>query len=99
MPNFVRALTQLPAAGPPFANLFGTVLYSGAVEPEIKMGMGLRIAQIYGSSYVAVHLQRLLRASGRGKTGEEKDAALRYAEALTRDVHGVSDEDFRRVRG
>jgi AhpD family alkylhydroperoxidase len=98
-PNFVRALAQLPAAGQPMANLFRTVLYSGAVEPEIKMGMGLRIAQIYASPYVAVHLQRLLRASERGRTGEENGVALRYAESLTRDIHGVSDEDFRRLRG
>src|SRR5262245_35510797 len=59
VPNYLRALT--PAARvAPFARLLKTVLYSGAIRPEIKMAMGLRTAQLNGSPYVAAHLQRFL---------------------------------------
>jgi AhpD family alkylhydroperoxidase len=112
VPNYLRAFATMPAAVQPLAHLVKSVLYSGAVEPETKMAMGLRIAQIYRSSYLAAHLQRFLRATDSGKNWlralETGDAAslkpaqrmaLRYGENLTRDIHGVSDEDFREVRG
>jgi AhpD family alkylhydroperoxidase len=72
--------------------------------------MGLRIAQVYGSPYVAAHEQRAMRRSARGvqllaavKDGDEKSLsereqlALLYAELLTRNVHGVKDDDFDRI--
>jgi AhpD family alkylhydroperoxidase len=112
VPNYLRVFSTLPNAVQPLAHLFKTVLYSGAVDPETKMAMGLRIAQIYRSPYPAAHLQRFLRGTERGRavlrsieTGAadslkpSQRLALRYAENLTRDVHGVSDEDFREVRG
>ena len=112
VPNYLRAFGTMPAAVQPLAHLVKSVLYSGAVEPETKMAMGLRIAQIYRSSYLAAHLQRFLRATEPGKrwlraleTGDAASLkpaqrlALRYGENLTRDIHGVSDEDFREVRG
>ncbi len=112
VPNYLRAFSTLPNAVQPLAHLFKTVLFSGAVEPETKMAMGLRIAQIYHSPYPAVHLQRFLRGTERGRTllrslesgaadslKPSQQLALRYAENLTRHVHGVSDEDFREVRG
>ncbi|HKX26442.1 MAG TPA: hypothetical protein VJ302_02005, partial [Blastocatellia bacterium] len=101
----------LPNAAKPLALAFRAYLYEGTIEPETKMAMGLRIAQIYGSAYPATHLQRLLRASDRGQkllgalqvndltslsNGEQ--SALRYAELLTRDVHGVNDQEFRQTR-
>lgn len=112
VPNYVRALALLPKAAKPFAEAFKSYLYEGTVAPEIKMAMGIRIAEVYGSAYPAIHLVRLLRASERGQrmlgrvehsefvslTASEQ-IALRYAELLTRDIHGVSDEEFQRVRG
>jgi len=110
-PNYLRAVAVRPDAVKPMAHLVRTVLYSGQLEPEVKMSMGLRIAQVLESPYVAAHMQRLLPASKRGQAlldplkSAKFDAmrpadrlALNYAEWLTEDVHGVSDENFRTIR-
>lgn len=110
VPNYVRAMALLPNAAKPFAATFRSYLYDGTIAPETKMAMGVRIAQIYGSAYLAVHMQRLLRASERGqkllaalKTNDlaalsaGEQAAIRYADLLTRDVHGVSDAEFQKT--
>ena len=67
IPNYVRGMALLPNAAKPFAATFKAYLFSGTVAPEIKMAMGLRIAQVYGSAYPAIHLQRLFRASSKGQ--------------------------------
>ena len=110
-PNYQRAIAFFPNAAQPMRDLLHAVLYSGAVEPETKMAMGVRIAQVYGSVYPAVHLGRMLRATPRGREllggiepGREASLApqqllaVRYAGQMTRNIHGVSDEEFRRVR-
>jgi hypothetical protein len=112
VPNYLRALCAAPGAAHAYADLIKTVLYGGTLEPEVKQGMGFRIAQVYGSPYVAAHMKRLLQSTQRGRTilaslrAENFDAlspadrlALNYSEWLTRDVHGVSDADFQKVRG
>lgn len=111
IPNYVRALALLPNAAKPFAATFKAYLYNGTVAPETKMAMGLRIAQVYGSAYPAVHLQRLLRASLSGQKllahlqandlasmTNSQQAALRYAELLTRDINTVTDAEFQKAR-
>jgi AhpD family alkylhydroperoxidase len=112
VPNYLRALAQMPGVVKPFAKAAKTFIYGGTVAPEVKVAMGLRIAQLYHSPYVATHTRRLLRASGRGEAllGAIKAGtldqlrpaellALRYAELLTREVQGVSDAEFQQVRG
>ena len=112
VPNYLRALTGLPNLAKPFATAFKTYLYGGTIAPEIKMAMGLRIAQHHGSPYVATHMQRLLDATPQGAQILEKirnerldqlsareALALRYAVLLTMDVHGVSDAEFEKVHG
>jgi AhpD family alkylhydroperoxidase len=114
-PNYVRALAQMPPqAGPAFAEAVHAVLYRGTLPTEMKSAMGLRIAQVNGSPYVAAHMIRVLRASPeRGAAlaaalsagpsldglGEPDRLAVRYAEQLTRSIQGVSPEDFARTRG
>lgn len=111
VPNYLRALAALPNTVKPFAHLIKTAIYGGAVAPEIKLGMGLRIAQIHQSPYVAAHMQRMLAANARGAMllksmkGEDyrsisvaEKLALEYAASLTRDVYGVSDDDFQKVK-
>lgn len=111
IPNYVRGLALLPEAAKPFASTFKTYLYGGSIAPEIKMAMGLRVAQVYGSAYPAVHLQRLLRASDKGRAmlaqlqandlasmSASEQAAARYAELLTRDIYGVSESEFQKTR-
>lgn len=112
VPNYLRALAGVPNMVKPFATAFKTYLYGGTVAPEIKMAMGLRIAQLHGSPYVAAHMQRLMTSTPRGAQMLEKirnekldqlsapeALALRYASLLTMDVHGVSDADFEKVHG
>jgi AhpD family alkylhydroperoxidase len=112
MPNYLRALTNLPNMVKPFATAFKTYLFGGTIIPEIKMAMGLRIAQLHGSCYAATHMQRLLGATPRGAQMLEKirnekldqlsaaeTLALRYGSLLTMDAHGVSDADFEKVHG
>jgi AhpD family alkylhydroperoxidase len=111
-PNFVRALALTPKAAQPMADLFDAIVYQGAIEPEVKLAMALRVAQIYGSPYLAIHAERLLRASDPGRAllrefdrplspaqaASAEALALEYVDKLTRGVHGVSSEDFERVR-
>ena len=61
-PAFVRALGAVPASVEPMAALPDAVLFKGTLAPEIKAAMGLRIAQVNGSPYVAAHMLR--RAQG-----------------------------------
>jgi alkylhydroperoxidase family enzyme len=112
IPNYLRVFSDYAGGAAAFAHLLKTVLYSGELEPEVKLGVGLRVAQAYGAPYVAIHTERLLRATPRGQAllaairSENLDSiapadrlALKYADWLTPDVHGVSDADFRTVRG
>ncbi len=112
VPNYLRALAPIPAAVKAYAHLTKTILLGGAVEPEVKMAMGLRMAQMHGSPYVAAHMERLLRSTDRGqsllaaiKSGSfgslsvADRLALTYAEELTQGVHGVNDSEFAKVSG
>lgn len=112
MPNYLRALSPMPGAAEAFAHLTRALLLGGTLEPEMKMAMGLRMAQMHDSPYVAAHMERLLRATARGQVmlstiqsgnldslNPADRLALSYADGLTRGVHGVSDRDFVTVRG
>ena len=110
VPNYIKALAQNTKAAPQFANLVQTFLFGGSVAPETKMAMGLKIAQLYGSGYLYAHTNRWLLATDKGQSllkawadqksfSEAERIALEYAEKLTNDIHGVSDEDFARTRG
>lgn len=111
VPNYVRGLAQIPNAPQSFAQLFKTYLTGGTLAPELKAGMGLRIAQVNQSPYVAAHTLRLLRATERGskivaalqneklsELAPAEQLALRYAELLTRDVHGITDAEFAKTK-
>jgi AhpD family alkylhydroperoxidase len=108
-PAFVRALGGVPGSVEPMAALPDAVLFKGTVAPEIKAAMGLRIAQVNGSPYVAAHMLRVLKGHDRGgvlrsamegSTGSRlstsEQVALRYAEILTRTVN-LAPSDFERV--
>jgi AhpD family alkylhydroperoxidase len=110
-PNYLRALGSLPETVQPLTRLVDAALFSGALGPEVKMAMGVRVSQLLDAPYVATHMTRALRATERGRVllkaleANEFDSlppsdrlALDYSEWLTQDVHGVSDADFRRVR-
>jgi AhpD family alkylhydroperoxidase len=111
IPNYVRGMALLPNAAKPFAATFKAYLYGGTIASETKMAMGLRIAQVSGSAYLAIHLQRLLRASGKGEKilaamrtndltmlSTNEQAALRYAELLSRDINLLTDAEFQKAR-
>jgi alkylhydroperoxidase family enzyme len=110
-PNYLRALAIKPAIVKPFAHLVKTAIYDGNVLPDIKMAMGLHIAQMHHSPYVMVHLRRLMQGRAQGKRllaglqngisptlAPQERLALRYAAQLTQSIHGVSDADFQEVR-
>jgi alkylhydroperoxidase family enzyme len=112
IPNYLRAMAPMPGVPAAFAHVMKTLLYGGDIEPETKLGMGLRMAQMHGSPYVVAHMERYLRTTDRGReiltavqSGNFEPLqpadrlALQYAEGLTRGVHGVSDSEFARVRG
>ena len=113
VPNYLRALAVKPATVKPFAHLIRTFAYEGTLPPALKLAMATRIAQVNRSAYGAVHLARLLRATG--PEGEALLAklranqvnaaapadrlALRWAELQTLDIHGMGDQEFRELRG
>jgi AhpD family alkylhydroperoxidase len=110
VPNYLRILSTRPETAGAFAHLIKTAVFEGAVAPEIKMEMGLRIAQMHNNAYVATHLQRWMRARPQGtqwlqrldsstaKFSESETLALDYARDLTRNIHGVDDPGFRQLR-
>lgn len=110
VPNYIKAMAKNTKAAPQFATMVRSFLFAGSVAPETKMAMGLRIAQIYGSPYLYAQTSRWLRSSARGgellagwsdvKTMSDAERiAVEYAEKLTDDIHGVSDEEFATTRG
>jgi len=112
VPNYLRGMATLTNMAKPFATSFKTYFYGGTIAPEIKMAMGLRIAQIHGSAYVATHMQRFLSATPRGaqilakiksekldQLNQQEALAMQFASLLTNDIHGISDAVFEKVRG
>ena len=110
-PAYLRALASLPHAVAPFANLVPTFLYRGNLPSELKAGLGLRVAQINGSPYVAAHMVRVLQSTERGRAvltalraGElatltpADRLAFEHVEALTRRVDSLTTADFARIR-
>ncbi|MGE0392505.1 MAG: carboxymuconolactone decarboxylase family protein [Vicinamibacterales bacterium] len=112
VPNYLRALAAKPAAAKALAGVVPAVLFTGTLPPATKLALAWRIAQLQESPYVAAHTDRWLRTlpqgaalAGRvqsGRTAElsaSERLALRYAELLTTDIHGVDDQTFKAVRG
>jgi AhpD family alkylhydroperoxidase len=108
-PSFVRALGAVPHAMEAMVALPEAVLFKGTVAPQLKAAMGVRIAQVTGSPYLAAHMLRVLKgherggvlrsaleANNLGRLTTSEQAALRYAEALTRSVN-IAPSDFDRV--
>jgi AhpD family alkylhydroperoxidase len=111
VPNYIRALAQQTPAAPQFAQMLRTFIYGGALPPETKMAMALRIAQKLNSPYSAAHATRWLRASEHGRAVlaqirankintliPAEQLALAYADQLTHGVHDVSEADFQKTR-
>ena len=110
IPNFAKAVAGTPDAPAGFARLVKAFLFEGTVEPETKLAMALRMAQANNSPYVAAQVIRLLRATDRGqvlltalKSGQDSPSpaqqrAIDYSDALTKEVHGLSDAEFQKVR-
>jgi hypothetical protein len=63
VPNYVKAFASRPGAPGAFAHVVKTFLYGGLVQPEVKLGMALRVAQLNSNPYVAAHVERLLRST------------------------------------
>jgi AhpD family alkylhydroperoxidase len=85
-------------------------LYKGTVSTEVKAAMGLRIAQVNNSPYVAAHMRRLLRGAPQAaalmiafsadtfdRLPPPQRLAIGYAESLTREIHAVTDDEFAAV--
>ena len=112
VPNYLRAMASMPGVPASFAHVMKTLLYGGYIEPEVKLAMGLRMAQLHGSPYVAAHMERYLGTTDHGREllaslrsnnleslRLSDRLALQYAESLTHSVHGPSDSEFAEVRG
>ncbi|HET9712688.1 MAG TPA: hypothetical protein VFP64_12420 [Pyrinomonadaceae bacterium] len=111
VPNYLKALAQQTQAAQRFADLVKVFLFSGTLPPELKMAMAVRVAQQLGSAYTVAHATRWLRSTERGRellvhlrSGKldtltpAEQLGLSYADSLTRGVHDVSDEDFKKTR-
>ena len=112
VPNYVKAFASRPGAPGAFAHVVRTFLYGGLVQPEVKLGMALRVAQLNSNPYLAAHAERLLRSTDDGKSilaaiaadkttslPIEQRLALKYADELSPEFGGVDDSTFREVRG
>ena len=63
VPNVVRAMGTVPEAVRPMADMIRAVLFEGTVASSTRAAMGLRIAQIVRSPYVAAHMVRVISHS------------------------------------
>jgi AhpD family alkylhydroperoxidase len=111
IPNYLRAIAVLPKMPGPFAHLFRAFVLGGALPSETRLAMALRIAQVNNSPYTAVHIERLLRTTGRGRLildalksnttntlAIPEQRAVEFAEASTKHVDGLTDTEFQGVR-
>ena len=111
VPNYLKAMAQQTQAAQRFADLVKVFLFSGSLPSELKMAMAVRISQQLGSAYTVAHATRWLRSTERGRellarlrSGKldtltpAEQLGLAYADALTRGVRDVSDEDFKKTR-
>ena len=111
VPNYVRAFSGRPGVPASVAHLMRVVLYSGSVRPETKMAMGIRVAQLVNSPYVAVYMEHMLRATtggtatlarlrsgGEAGLSQEERMALLYATAVSTNAAGIEDSEYRHVR-
>ena len=87
-----------PEGAEGLARLVRTVVFGGTLPPALKLAMGVRVAQQCQTPYALAHLKRLAQAAGPAEDRERASLAVRYADDLTRDVRGVSDEAFERVK-
>ncbi len=112
VPNYVKAFASRPGAPAAFAHVVKTFLYGGLVEPEVKLGIALRIAQWNSNPYLAAHAERLLHSTEQGNgilaaIAQNKiislpiaeRLALKYADELSTEFGGVDEGTFREVRG
>jgi AhpD family alkylhydroperoxidase len=112
VPNYVKAFASRPGASVAFGHVMRTFLYSGLVQPEVKLGIALRVAQLNANPYLAAHAERLLRSTEQGKVilaaiASDKIASLpieqrlafKYADELSPEFGGIDDPTFREVRG
>lgn len=105
VPNYIKALSANTKSATQFANLIQKVIYGGTVPAETKMAMAMKIAEEYKSGYLYMHSARWLQASEagaavlNGRLSDAQKAALRYAELLNTNIHGVSDADFAKTKG
>lgn len=93
VPHYLKATAGAnPEAAARLAKLVRTVIFGGTLPASLKLAMGAQITQQCQAKYALAHVQRLARAT-RG-SDPRTPLAVRYANDLTRDVHGVSDATF-----
>ncbi len=110
-PSAVKAMSLVPEGGRPFADMIRASLFEGHVATTTRAAMALRVAQIVDSPYVAAHAVRALAGSPESRTWKafftsgtptglspRQRLAVDYADALTRDVQGITDDRFTEIR-
>ena len=99
-PQYLTRLGEVrPDATPALARLMRTTLCGGTLPPNVKAAMGFRVAQTCRSEYAAAHLRRIAKALPPLSTSDPRPKiAVRYADNLTRSVHGISNEEFAHLR-
>lgn len=100
VPEYLKALNETrPEASPALARMMRTTLFGGTLPCSMKAAMGVHIAETCRSKYAAAHLRRIAKAAPPSASDDPRLLlAVRYADDLTRDVHGVSSEEFARLR-
>jgi AhpD family alkylhydroperoxidase len=101
IPDYLKAIAwSRPEAAPAFARLFKTTLFGGTLPPSVKAAMGLRVAERCESTYAVAHLKRWAKSLPVSRADESTlRLALSFADTLTRDVNGITDSEFARLRG
>jgi uncharacterized peroxidase-related enzyme len=113
VPNMFRVMAHRPEIFSTMQAHFGAVLNTGTVSTKLKELIIVRTSQINVTPYCLASHTILARNLGwnddqlrhledwprRDDFTPAEKAALRLAETVTRDAHGVSDEQFDELRG
>ena len=100
IPEYLKTLAQVrPDAAPALSRLMRATLFGGTLPSSLKAAMGVRVAETCRSQYAAAHLRRLAKALPPPGNDSRLNLAVRYADDLTRSVHGISDAEFAQLRG
>lgn len=105
VPNYLRGVASATGSAQFLSRLVQAALYTGSLSPELKMAMGLRIAEGDRSAYTVAYTSHLMRGTQKGRellqlidaaagTTPPEAAALQFATELGQGPTHLTEATF-----